>query len=403
MPVIQQALVTARAVRTIAPARAGIAFRAALCVGVPLTVGLAAGHPEAGAAATFGALAGLYVPLSPYRYRGRVVATVAAGLVVSVLVGGLVAGHGVLAAVVTGVVAGVGSFVCQAADLPPPRELMLVMAVLAATAVPAGGATALQRAGLAATGAAFAWIVTMAPALLGRHREPERRAVTAAIAAVARLLDTIGAPGAAAARHDAVLAVRRAQATVAQGALPPDHLLARAAVSAEVLLEAALHIDVEASGPVDPRWGAAVRGLATAAAGSPVVESPLPDAGSTLGADVLRRALDDARASLRGAGPRTTPLRALPRWPGLRLQVLAAGRHHSVVVPASARLAVAVALGVGLGQALGLGHAYWVGLTAAAVLQGSNLTVTRRRVVHRLPGARPPRAHRCGTAPARGR
>jgi uncharacterized membrane protein YccC len=43
-------------------------------------------------------------------------------------------------------------------------------------------------------------------------------------------------------------------------------------------------------------------------------------------------------------------------------------------------------VGVGIGRALGLGHAYWVGLTVAAVLQGSNLVVARRRVVHRAAG-----------------
>src|SRR4029453_19001026 len=44
------------------------------------------------------------------------------------------------------------------------------------------------------------------------------------------------------------------------------------------------------------------------------------------------------------------------------------------------------AVGVGVGRALGLGHAYWVGLTAAAVLQGTNLAVVRRRFGYRLAG-----------------
>jgi uncharacterized membrane protein YccC len=47
---------------------------------------------------------------------------------------------------------------------------------------------------------------------------------------------------------------------------------------------------------------------------------------------------------------------------------------------------MAVGLGVATGRALGLRHAYWTGLTAAAVLQASNLMITRRRVVHRLAG-----------------
>ena len=71
---------------------------------------------------------------------------VGAGLVLAVLVGSLAAGHGAVSALVAGLAAAVASFVCQAAELPPPRELMPVMAVLAATAVPADPGEALIRA-----------------------------------------------------------------------------------------------------------------------------------------------------------------------------------------------------------------------------------------------------------------
>ena len=76
----------------------------------------------------------------------------------------------------------------------------------------------------------------------------------------------------------------------------------------------------------------------------------------------------------------------MPPWPRLHRQLAAGLRRQSVVLPSAARIGIAVAVGVGVGQVLGLGHAYWVGLTAAAVLQGSNLAVTRRRVVHRVAG-----------------
>ena len=55
-------------------------------------------------------------------------------------------------------------------------------------------------------------------------------------------------------------------------------------------------------------------------------------------------------------------------------------------MPSAARIGIAVGLGVAAGRTLGLGHAYWIGLTAAAVLQASNLVITARRVVHRLAG-----------------
>lgn len=56
-----------------------------LCLALPLLVGVLTGHPADGAQASFGGLAGLYVPDSPYRYRARVIAGVGAGLTLAVL------------------------------------------------------------------------------------------------------------------------------------------------------------------------------------------------------------------------------------------------------------------------------------------------------------------------------
>jgi uncharacterized membrane protein YccC len=364
------------------------------CVAVPLAIGVATRHPQAGAAASFGGLAGLYVPQSPYRYRARVVAAVGGGLPITVLIGALAGSLTWVAAVVTGLVAGIVSFVCQAAELPPPRELMLIMALLAATAVPAGLAGAAQRFGLATAGAVFAWLVTMSPGLRrSRRRLPERRAVSSALAAVAALLDAAGTPRAAAARHAAVEAVRRARTAVAQGNVPPGQLLARAVIAAEALLEATLHLEVEAPGRLSPDWGMAVRALIPAATGAQVPATPPGAAATTPGAAAispaaipLERAITEARADFSCRPPVADGRVALSARPGLALQLAAALRSHSVVLPSAARIAIAVGLGVAAGRGLGLGHAYWIGLTAAAVLQASNLLITRRRVVHRVAG-----------------
>lgn len=407
MTLADQARATVLALRRAAPQRAGIAVRTMTCVALPLAIGVAAGHPQSGATASFGGLASLYVPQSPYRYRARVVAAVGAGLTIAVLIGALAGSLTWVAAVVTALAAGIASFVCQAAELPPPRELMLIMALLAATAVPAGLAGAALRAGLAAAGAAFAWLVTMSPALgRSRRRLPERRAVVAALAAVAGLLDTVGTDQAPAARHAAVESVRRARTTVAQGDVPPGNPLARAVIAAEALLEATLHLEVEAPGRLRPDWGIAVRGLIPAVTGGQVLAAPLSGSGTSLAVIPLAvipptvippavippaviplmQAIEDARADLSGHEPALTERAALGKRSRLAPQIAAALRRHSVVLPSAARIGVAVGLGVATGRALGLGHAYWIGLTAAAVLQGSNLRITRRRVVHRLAG-----------------
>ncbi|HWM58697.1 MAG TPA: FUSC family protein [Pseudonocardia sp.] len=366
--------VVAAQLRAAAPGRLGLALRAALCVGAPLAVGLATGAPEQGAAASFGGLAGLSVPQAPYRYRARVVGAVGAGLVAAVLLGGWASADGILVVLVTGLVVGTASFVCQAAELPPPRELMLIMTVLAAADLVDDPSQVLPRAGLAAAGAAGAWLVTMAPAVLGRRRDPERRAVTDGFDAVAGLLEAIGSDAADPARQAAIVAVRRARTAVRQAGLPAAVPLARAAVALESVLEAALHVDVEASEPLPREWGAAVRSLAP---GRDAARPPEP--GSVIGAAQLHRAILDAR----DASPAGPELRA---WPGIGPQLRAAARRGSVVLPAAARIGVAVAIAMGLGRVLGLGHAYWMGLTVAAVLQGSNLAATRSRVTQRVVG-----------------
>ena len=196
MTLVGEVRASVLALRGAAPQRVGIALRAMACVALPLAIGVAAGHPQSGAAASFGGLASLYVPQSPYRYRARVVAAVGAGLAIAVLIGAMAGSWTWVAAAVTGLAAGMASFVCQAVELPPPRELMLIMALLASTAVPAGLAGAAQRAGLAAAGAALATNygvavagITVLALLLFHVAAPGTEAITITIGS--RLVDTL--------------------------------------------------------------------------------------------------------------------------------------------------------------------------------------------------------------------
>ena len=52
MRLLDEARGVGAALRVAAPTRVGLAVRAGLCVALPLVVGLATGHPAAGAAAS---------------------------------------------------------------------------------------------------------------------------------------------------------------------------------------------------------------------------------------------------------------------------------------------------------------------------------------------------------------
>jgi hypothetical protein len=96
-----------------------------------------------------------------------------------------------------------------------------------------------------------------------------------------------------------------------------DHRLGSAVVALESLLEVALHVDVEASAPIDRRWGDAVKALAKDL-DSGAADRPQPlDTTSLDGDEILRRAIAELPSALgEQAQPPTIVGRGSPlAWP----------------------------------------------------------------------------------------
>ena len=138
-------------------------LRAGLSVGIPLVAGALTHHASYGALASIGSFAGFYGPATPYRHRIRLVAGVGVALIVLVPLGSLCAATAWLSVVLIGLVAAAASFTCLALRVPPPREYLIVLGVLAATGIPTGLTGALREAALVAAGAVIGGLITMAP------------------------------------------------------------------------------------------------------------------------------------------------------------------------------------------------------------------------------------------------
>ena len=359
-------------------------LRAALSVGIPLLIGVGAGRASWGALASIGSFAGFYGANTPYRQRIRLVAWVGVALAVVVPLGGLCASRAWLSVALAGVVAGIASFVCLALRVPPPREYLIVLAVLAASGIPASPAVALRECALVAGGALTGVLVTMAPALGPRRTIPQTRALTQAWAAVGDVLSTAGTPEADRARGQAVASVADAREALRQARITGDHPQRRSLAAAQVVLTSALSVSIEASAPLDPSWAEAVRRLAAS-----VGRAPEQGTGTAAGepADLpgLRWALEAARSILQRGLDSAEDGTELDRR-GVAVQLREALSPTGIVVPAAARIAVAVAVAAGVGRILGLDHSYWVGLTAAASLQAGNITLLLHRSLSRLAG-----------------
>jgi uncharacterized membrane protein YccC len=355
---------------------------------IPLAVLCAAGHPRAGVIATQGGFAGLYAFNEPYRRRSRLVLGVGVSLAAAMALGTLVAPTPVLAIVVGSTVAAVAAAACLAARVGPPREYFVIFTFLIATSLPPDTGAAPDRAALVLLGVAVAWCVSMAGALRDRER-PERTAVEAAYRAVARLLDAIGRPSAAVAQHEAVVAVRRAL-TAVDAAGGPDApggptLVARAE-GAEGLLEAGLALVVEGSAPLDPAWGRSVATLADGAlapiAIPPAAAAPGVPAGLRLA--VALRAVSSAGGLADAVAGREAERDAgRVRW---RASLAEIRDRSSIVRIAALRVGIAVGVAGAVGYLLRAEHPQWIPLSAAAVLQGTNVALARQRAVQRAAG-----------------
>ncbi|KAA9157456.1 hypothetical protein FPZ12_025120 [Amycolatopsis acidicola] len=342
-----------------------VGLRAGLSVGIPLLVLVPAGRPDWGAIASLGGIAGVYGAGTPYRYRVRLVAAIGLALAVVVPVSSLCGSVPWLSVLFVGVVAGVAGFVCLATRIAPPREYLIILATLVATGTPVDFRGAMTEFALVAGGALTALLV----AALVLPRTPETGTVARAWQAIDEVLRTAGTPQAGGARRQAVSEVTRARETLRQARAGRGDERTRSLAAAEVVLTWALSVSIDAKAPLDPAsWEAALH--------RPGERTDAPELPG------LREISLTADRILRGeAVDEVEPARL-----SLTERLRDALNPHAVVLPAAARTGVAVAIGVLLGRLLGLGHAYWVGLTVAAALQATNVTLLVRRAAHRIVG-----------------
>ena len=369
-------------------------LRIGLSFVVPLAIAAAWGYPQEGAVATGGAWAAIYARDEPYRRRLQIMVGIGLALTVVVLLGSVAAPSPVAVAVGAGLVAGIGALGCHAFDVGRPREFFLVLAFLAATQLPratTAGALA-ERAALVLAGAAIVTTIAMAYAAR-RPRGPEERALEAFWTRVADLLQALGTPAAVEARHELLMAVEETRTMLRHSGHhggDGDRLYAMT-VSGEAVADAALGLVLRDCPTVDPGWVDAARALKASVRNPAALESlrlPRTPPGTVHGERfswVMGRAVADAdpRAQLETT---LVPLRPRRRGRSPMGRLRRVAHPGSLVLPTVLRVGIGVGVGTALGLAIDEQRGIWVGLTTAAVLLASNVTLTARRTVERITG-----------------
>ncbi|MFJ1796317.1 FUSC family protein [Kitasatospora griseola] len=368
------------------------ALRAALAMALPAVPLALAGHAGLAVYTMLGSLATTFGRNLPYPRRARVLAAVAVAMTAGVAAGSALgawarprdggAGAAVVV-VVTALVAGLSKFACDAARLSGLGAVLLLFSFAVAANGSPEPSDVLPHAGLAALGAAVAWLLGMSGRLLHPDR-PQRLAVAHALRELAGLLETIGArDGGGFGRHRVTAAVLQAYATI--GRLPPTAAErqdpGRRGGTCVVLtdLSWSLLIDSARRPPDDPaglaeQLRAQVRLLVSRRARVPTIVPGLVGP------------ISDARAGAAPAAPAapgTTATRAAELVTGAGLR--GHGRAAVVLVPAL-RMVLGTGIAGGTALALGLGHSYWAAISAAAVLHSVNVRTTAQRAVQRMLG-----------------
>ncbi|MFE7513291.1 FUSC family protein [Streptomyces sp. NPDC057540] len=334
----------------------------------------------------------------PYARRARVLAVVAVAMTACVGCGAAFAawvqprngGAGVAVTVAaTALVAGLAKFACDAARLSGLGAVLLLFSF----AVAANGASVpgdvLPRAGLAACGAAVAWVLAVAGVLVHPDR-PQRLAVAAALRELADLWDASRTgDGARPARHRATAAVLQAYRTL--GVLPPSGTDRRGRGDTRVrLTDLCWSLLVgSARRPPDEPAGLArtLRRQARLLAGrSRRAPRLLPEL--ALPVLIARSGTAPRPGPAGGPGPvpaDPTTLRATELRAAALVTGPAHGRAAVLLVPAL-RMVLGTGLAGGLALLLGLGHGYWAAISAAAVLHSVNVRTAAQRAVQRTLG-----------------
>ncbi|MEU3570155.1 FUSC family protein, partial [Kitasatospora sp. NPDC036755] len=189
-----------------------------------------------------GGLGALYGHGLPYRPRARMLSGVLLGTVLSTgaaLTAAALARDAAVLVAVSAVLAALHKLLCDAARVGPPGSLIITFTSASCAFLPQRLAEVPPHLALTALGAAVAWLVCMAPALV-RPYGPERIATARALEAAARLLRTGPGRPDAAARTALVGAVEAAWQSLALSTPARRHALGDAPERLLVRAESAL-------------------------------------------------------------------------------------------------------------------------------------------------------------------
>jgi len=364
------------------------AISAAICVGVPVSIGLVEGQLRLGLLGGIGGFTYLYVFNQPYARRAKQIFFVAIGISLSVGLGTLAAPYPLLVILIVGVIGAIVTFIFGVLKIPGPAAIFFVLSFIMTTGMAIDPSAAPIRTAIVFMSSLFAWIISMVGWFFNPHG-PEIKALKEVYLALASFSEPLSSENINDVRHRTVNALKESEETLLVGYIPwkNSFLFNRLSLlneQANKLFLEMLELYSNRNSKLPKEFGEMLRKLSMGIElkdGEVITIHPLhkelnPEYHNFLDIIYDAEAIINIPLTYIGHGIKISK-------PSLKMKFTKACDKDSIVFINAVRYGIVLSISTMIAFSFHFNRPYWIPLSCAAVMSGSTIMATFHRAIQR--------------------
>ncbi|TDK60681.1 FUSC family protein [Bacillus salipaludis] len=362
------------------------AFCAGLAASLPIMFGLLLGNFQYGLLAGMGGFTYLYVFHIPYAQRAKKLFFVILGITFVTFLGTVTAPHPLAAAILMGLIGGIGIFIFGALKIKGPSAIFFVLIFAMTSGMPVQPELAPLRAGLAFLGGALSWVIAMIGWFFHPHG-PEQDVVKREYFELASFFDSIGSDHLNAARQRVMTVFKEAEETLTAGYISwrKTDLFQRLFLlhnHANLIFMTVLENIPEEHAKLPPEMGDSIRNIAQSLDQGECGVKNEEQKNMDQSINTIWARIYEAEAILQTPITELGPEMELSKQP-LKTTFLGAFDKNSFVFISALRFGVVTMIAAIIAYKFGFNRAYWIPLSCVAVMSGATIVSTYHRAIQR--------------------
>ncbi|MGG1400675.1 FUSC family protein [Bacillus salipaludis] len=328
----------------------------------------------------------LYVFHIPYAQRAKKLFFVLLGITFVTFLGTVAAPHPLAAAILMGLIGGIGIFIFGALKIKGPSAIFFVLIFAMTTGMPVQPELAPLRAGLAFLGGALSWVIAMIGWFFHPHG-PEQDVVKREYVELASFFDSIGTNNLNAARQRVMTVFKEAEETLTAGYISwrKTDLYQRLFLlhnHANLIFMTVLENIPEEHAKFPPEMGDSVRNIAQSLDQNERGVKDEEQKNMDQSINTIWSRIYEAEAILQKPITELGTEMELSKQ-SLKTIFLGAFDKNSFVFISALRFGVVTMIAAIIAYKFGFNRAYWIPLSCVAVMSGATIVSTYHRAIQR--------------------